>query len=101
MFKIKAGTHFLLKVLKCLHIRNMWATLPRKCFSEVFSLEERIFLVLIVKILEKLENSKANRKQNSMCGKLREEKQITENVAPSEDSLNTEGRKAMIIKKLA
>ena len=47
-------------------------------------------MVLIVKILEKLENNKADRKQSSVSGKLREEKHITENVAPSEDSLNTE-----------
>ena len=47
-------------------------------------------MVIIVKILEKLENNKADRKQSSISGKLREEKHITENVAPSEDSLNTE-----------
>ena len=47
-------------------------------------------MVLIVKILEKLENSKADWRQSSIPEKLREEKRITENVAPSEDSLDTE-----------
>ena len=68
----------------------MRAILPRKCFSGLFSLVERFFLVLFVKILEKLKINKADRKQSSISGKLREEKHIAENVAPSEGSLNTE-----------
>lgn len=42
-------------------------------------------MVLIVKILEKLEHSKANRMQSFIGGKLREEKQIIKNVPSSED----------------
>lgn len=47
---------------------------------------ESLFLVLAVKFLEKLGNSKANRKQGSVCGELREDGLGSENVAPSEDS---------------
>ena len=61
--------------------------------------EHFFFFLIIVKILEKLENTKVYRKQSSNCGKLREEKQMTENIAHSEGSLNTGSRKAVIISK--
>lgn len=57
-------------------------------------------MVLNVRILEKLANSKANRKRSSICTKLRKEKPVSENVAPSGDS-KTEHGKATITNKLA
>lgn len=83
MFEIQIWTHFLLKELKFRALKTSVPP-PKKTFLWGIFLR-RIFLVLIVKILEEIENSKANRKQSSICGKLRKEKQTTENVAPSED----------------
>lgn len=81
--------------------RNIGAALPRKCFSEVFSLEERIFDGFYCKNPgEAWKQQSKQETEVSWTGRLRKEKSVSENVALAEDA-DTEPTKAMTIKKLA
>lgn len=85
MFKIKAWTKSLLKVLRCQHIRNVCHSSEKMFLWAIFLSRETLF-GSYCKNLGEAWKQQSRLEAEFNLWKAKERKRITENVAPSEDS---------------